>query len=254
MSFEVAVVESPAQRSRKEFVEVLRKLVHELSQPLTSLRGSLEVALLGEMDESECRKVLEQSLEEAHRMAGDLATLREVLEAEDPGEGFQSVGWRQLAAKVVQDVAPIARGKGVRLVLKPLADADVKINLPRVEGVLRQLLQQVIRQGPRKRVIHIGLSVQESTASLSICDEGLAPEAAALATETLPALTPAGARGRTKLAWWILRRTIEVQGGWLEIEKIPRHGIRCRVFLPLASSKALRPVSACPTALAKPGQ
>ena len=46
-----------------DFLEVLRMLAHRLSQPLTTLLGSIEVALSGEMDESECRKVLELSLQ-----------------------------------------------------------------------------------------------------------------------------------------------------------------------------------------------
>jgi signal transduction histidine kinase len=243
MDLEKEAVESSTQRPREEFVEVLRNLIHELSQPLTSLRGSLEVALLGDMDESECRKVLEQSLQETHRMARGLETLREVLEAEDPGEDFQLVDWKAFVTKVVEDVAPMAREKGLRLVLEPRTDAYVKVNPSRVESALRELLQRVIRNGPRKRVIRIGLSVQERTASLSVCDEGLAREVAAPAVSTQPASSLTGACESTQLAWWILRRSIEGQGGWLEIKKIPPRGVCCRVYLPLAPSNISCPAS-----------
>lgn len=84
MNLEEEALEKPTQPSRDEFVEALRNQIHDLSQPLTSLQGSLEVALLGEMDEAECRQILEQSLEEARRIALGFVKLRKVLEAEDP--------------------------------------------------------------------------------------------------------------------------------------------------------------------------
>ena len=240
MNLEEEAVESSAQSPLPEYVEVLRNLIHELSQPLTSLQGSLELALLGEVKECGCRKVLQQSFEEAHRLARGLATLREVLEAEDPGEDFQRVNWKRLVRKALKDVAPAARGKGLRLVLEPLADAFVKVNPPRVEAALRELFRQLIRSGPKRRAIRIGLSVQEGVASLLVCDEGLVSKAAASAVATPPASNSAEDLRRAELAWWILRRSIEVQGGRLEIEKIPLRGVRCRVSLPLASSESTR--------------
>ena len=224
-------------RPLAEFVEVLRKLTHELSQPLTALRGSLELALLGEVKDPGCRKVLQESLEEAHRLAAGLAALREALEAEDPGEDCQRVNWKQLLRKALEDVDLAARGKQLRLVLGPWADAPVKVNPPRVEAVLRDLLHQIIRHGARKRTIRIGLAVQEKTASLLICDEGPVSKAAVFAATTPPASNPAKDLQRMQLVWWILRRSIEAQGGRLEIEKTPPRGMRCYISLPLASSE-----------------
>jgi len=244
MNLKEEAVESPAQKPQDEFVEVLRSLVHELSQPLTSLGGSLEVALMDEMDEDESRKVLQQSLEETHRAAEVLGTLREVLEAEDPGEDFHPVCWKHLVARALEDVAPVARGKGLRFVLDPMVDAYVKVNPPRVDAAMRELLRYLIGRGARKGVIRIGLSVQERTASLSVRDDGLPPDAAAPAGKSLPPASFTGALERTQLDWWILRRTIEGQGGWLEVEKIPPRGVCCRIYLPLASSEDARPSSA----------
>jgi signal transduction histidine kinase len=237
MNLEEEAVESPTRNILPEFVEVLRNLIHQLSQPLTSLRGSLELALLGEVKEPECRKILQQSFEESLRLAAGLTTLREVLEAEDRGEDFQRVNWKRLVRKALKDVAPAARGKGLQLVLEPLADAYVKVNPPRVEAGLRELFRQLIRRGPQGRALRIGLSVQEGTASLLVCDEGLGSKAEASAAATPPASNSAEEMQRTELAWWILRRSIEVQGGRLEMENISSRGVRCRVSLPLASSE-----------------
>jgi signal transduction histidine kinase len=241
MRLEKEALES--QRPQHELVEVLRSLIHKLSQPLTSLRGSLEVALMGEMDEDECRRTLQQSLEETHRLAEVLGTLREVLEAEDPGEDFHPVSWKHLVARVLEDVAPVARGKGLRFVIEPMVDAYVKVNPPRVDAAMRELLQHLIGRGARKGVIRIGLSVQERTASLSVCNDGLPPDVAAPAEGSQLPASFTGALERTQLEWWILRRTIEGQGGWLEIAKITPRSVCCRIYLPLASSEAARPSS-----------
>lgn len=74
------------QASRDQFIEEVQALVHKLSQPLTAMHGSLELALLQEDAPGECRRIFRESLEEADRMMQTLALLREVLDAEDPGE------------------------------------------------------------------------------------------------------------------------------------------------------------------------
>lgn len=79
-----------------DFLEGLRKLVHMLSQPLTTLRGSAEVALMGHLDESEFRRFLELSLRESDRMVEVLEALRQTLDIEasrgdvPPAPGEQS--------------------------------------------------------------------------------------------------------------------------------------------------------------------
>jgi K+-sensing histidine kinase KdpD len=225
---------------RDEFIEVLRNLIHELSQPLTSLRGSLEVALLEETGSSEHGQVLEQCLEEAHRMAQGLGTLRNVLEAEDAGEYFQPVSWKQVVKEALKEVVPMAREKALQLIVESMADAYVKVNPPRFESVMRELLQQMILHGSRGQVIRMRLSVHESGALLTVCDGRLASDANATAKETKPATRLAEALYKDQPDWWILRRSIEGQGGRLEIEKNSRGGLCCRVYIPLASSEIPR--------------
>lgn len=244
MNFEEKTDESSGQSPSNEFVEVLRGVAHKLSQPLTSLRGSLEVALMDEMDEKECRKVLELSLEETYRVAEVLETLREVLEAEDPGDDFQPVSWNLLVTQALEAVAPAARRKGLHFVLEPMADAYVKINPPRVDAAMHELFREVTRRGAPESTIRVGLSVRGRMASLSVCDNGSWPAAPPPEEKTQPPASSTRAMDRTQLDWWVLRRTIEGQGGWLEIEKIPLRGVCRRIYLPLASSETARPSSA----------
>ncbi len=242
MNFEEELLEN--QRRQDNLVRVLRGLIHKLSQPLTALHGSLEVALMGKIDKDTCRGVLRQSIEETDRMIEVLETLREVLDAEDPGDDFHPVRWRNLIAQALEDLAPMACNKGLQLVLGPMADVYVKVNPLRVDAALRELLRQAIRRSARTGVIRIELSSQERWASLSVWDDSLPQDAAGQAEKSQPAASFTEVLEGTLPEWWILERTIKGQGGWLEIEKIPPAGLRCRLYLPLTPSEAQRPSSA----------
>jgi len=52
-------------------------ILHELSQPVTALQGSLEVALLRGQTGRELKKAIEAALEQSNRLATLLAVLRD---------------------------------------------------------------------------------------------------------------------------------------------------------------------------------
>lgn len=235
MTVEEEEVKKPGQSPRDEFVEILRRLTHQISQPLTSLQGTLELALLGQLRASECGEVLQKAFEEVHRLAAAFATLQDVIEAEDPGENFQRINLKRVVRKVLKEVAPESRSRGVRLILGSLVDADVEVNPPRTEAILRELLRQLIQQGDPNRTLRTALLVRQSYAELSICDENSAAEEGVRAEAGSPTLDPGQEIRGIQLTWWRLRRSINAQGGRLETEKIPRRGICCRVIMPLAS-------------------
>jgi signal transduction histidine kinase len=53
------------------------RVIHQLSQPVTALQGSLEVALLRRQSGIEYKKALEAALEQANRLAKILEDLRD---------------------------------------------------------------------------------------------------------------------------------------------------------------------------------
>jgi signal transduction histidine kinase len=60
-----------------------RVFLHQLSQTLTSLRGTLELALLADSDAQEYRKVIQQSLVQAENMVQLYQSYRASAEGED---------------------------------------------------------------------------------------------------------------------------------------------------------------------------
>jgi hypothetical protein len=74
---------SPDENSRTSF------FLHQLSQALTSLRGILELALLGDSDAEEYRKVIQQSLARAEDLVQLFKSYRALSDGEttDPANG-----------------------------------------------------------------------------------------------------------------------------------------------------------------------
>ncbi len=158
-----------AEKASEDFLEVLRKLAHKLSQPLTSLCGSVEVALMGELDEAACRQVLESVLYESRRMADALETLRDLLELEGSSEGAQPVSWTQQVEKSLQEAASAAENHHAQLVSNLKDEVWVEASPEQLDTATRKLIGRAIGEGSGKHVVRVGLSVRGETACLSVC-------------------------------------------------------------------------------------
>jgi signal transduction histidine kinase len=192
------------ETTNEDFLELLRMLAHRLSQPLTSVRGSVEVALMGELDLAECRRVLELTLQESHRMANALETLREVLEMEGSSELAHPVSWTRRVEELLEQAAPGGRERGVQLVSDVKEDIWVKASPQRLDAATARLIAGAIRVARGNRLVRIRLSAGAQTACLSVCEEVPSPDS--LEPPVLGALDQ-----------WVVRRAVERQGGGLKI-------------------------------------
>jgi len=227
------------EADRDDFLEVLRMLAHRLSQPLTSLRGSVEVALMGELDEADCRRILELSLQESHRMAGILETLRAVLEMEGGGVQVQPVSWTRSIEKLLEQAALVDKDRCPRLVSE-VEDVWVKASPQHLDMVTARLIGGAIRAARSRREVRVSLSVRGETACLSVCEEDAPSEADDVAGRFPSAFTQESSvlGGPDK---WIVRRAIERQNGWLKVSQVSE---TCRCYqlnLPLATSEIVGP-------------
>jgi len=210
-----------SEKIREDVLEVLGTLVHKLSQPLTSLRGSVEVALMGQIIESEFRQVLEQSLEESRRMTEIIRMLRDVLEMEGPDGDIQPVLWRQSVEKSLKEAEFGDRHCRLRLVCDVADEVRVKASPQHLDTATRRLIGRVLKAAPGNHEVRIGLSVRGEAACLSICAKSLPCET----------LEPGD------VDWWIIHRAVERQGGWLAISGVPETGRCYQLYLPLEPSE-----------------
>lgn len=219
---------------RDDFLEVLRMLAHRLSQPLTTLLGSIEVALMGEMDESECRKVLELSLQESQRMAEILQALRDVLEMEGADAEVQPVSWTECVEKLLGEAAP--GGEESRpLRVSKMQEVWVRASPQHLGTATARLIAGAIRAANARCEVLVSLSAHSEIACLSVCEQYAGSDAEASAGR-FPAPLVQESSVLSGLDQWIVRRAIERQGGWLKITGAPEGCCCYELHLPLATS------------------
>ena len=85
---------------------------HELSQPLTALQCSLELSLLRDHTSQEFRASVEAALQNADRLRLNLLLLRELSDADDPGDISVPVEMRRLLLDLQEDFLPVFESAG----------------------------------------------------------------------------------------------------------------------------------------------
>jgi K+-sensing histidine kinase KdpD len=223
-------------KTSENFLEVLRKLAHTMSQPLTCLRGSVEVALMGDLNESECRQVLDLVLRESQCMAETLERLRELLETEGADKIPQPVSWTQTVEKSLEDAMPGHENQSAQVASDVRDAVWVKASPELLDTATHRLIGGMIKAGHAKDAIRVGLSVRGETACLSVCVSHSISEAEASSrrdrVSSLPEMWGLG-----ELDWWIVRRAVERQGGSLTLTDVSKTCHCCQLYLPLATSQ-----------------
>lgn len=226
---------TPLETGGDDLLEFLRILAHRMSQPLTSLRGTVEVALLGDLDESECRRVLKISLQESQRMAEILQALRDVLDMEGAAEQVQPLSWTQNVEKLLEEAASGDKEGCPRFVSEVKDEVWVRASPRHLHTATARLIGGAIRAARARREVRVSLSVREETACLSVW-EGAAPLAAGRFSPAYIQESPI----LEGLGQWVVRRAIEHQGGWLKVSPVSE-GCRCyELSLPLVTSDILQ--------------
>jgi signal transduction histidine kinase len=119
------VVESAGQEitGQRTFVS---DVFHKLSQPLTALHCSLELSLARDETAEEYRASVEAALQNAERLRQSLLLMRELSDAEDPGDISAPVALHKLLLDLREDLLPVFESAGV--------DFDVTCDPVQVSG------------------------------------------------------------------------------------------------------------------------
>ena len=219
---------------KDDFLEALTRLAHMLSQPLTSLRGSAEVALMGQLNESEARHVLELLLEEFNRMAEVLEALREILEMEASDSEIQPVSWTRNIKKALEAEASADDDRRQRLIVSLPSEVYVKANPCWLDMATQRLVGRALKAAHRLHSVRVELSVVDETACLSVRGEGRSADLTTAATGAGASYSPSVLE-LGEASWLVVRRAVEGQGGRLEVSWPSENVCCCRIYLPLAS-------------------
>ena len=167
-------------------------------------------------------------------MAETLDALRDVLETEGTCEEVNPISWTQSVEKLLEDVELVDKDY---LVSDLQAEVWVKASPQHLHTATARLVGGAVRVAHQKRVVRIDLSIQDETGCLSVCEEGLSPDAKYGASASEPFL-PSEPLKLGTLDEWIVRRAIERQGGWLKIGRTFGTASCYQLNLPLAISRA----------------
>jgi signal transduction histidine kinase len=200
--------------------DVLQELLHSLSQPLTSLRCSLELSF-DEGAETQ-RKSVSAALRQTEDVIGMIRLMREYLDAERVGENACGTSLAVATRSVVEELSSIAMVRGVKLRLIGTCVATVLVPESRLRLALQYLVASMIEsqtlggpvtlllgEGPAGAVLRAeceGVWVLPASASLST----LRRVRLAIATRVLESAGASlvfgdGGKGETRPAGFVLR-------------------------------------------------
>ena len=216
----------------------LAAVVHRLSQPLTALRGSLELALLREGTMAEYRQALEQSLEQADLLVQLISSLRELAEADTPGNVSEAVSLGEAALQALEEMRPLADSRRLSVSIESTSGIDVRADPLRLRHSILKILYCAIPRSPVGGTIRIALSTFREKALLHVTVKDQAASLKELSSlaerSTLGQLFRDASQGGA-LEWAIAKRLLEAQGGTVRAENQAEGKYRLSVWLPLAS-------------------
>lgn len=133
-------------RSLPQEKQLLGELLHSLSQPLTSLRCSLELSIDELADRPQ--QSVSAALQQTERVIGMIQLMREVLDPEDQAGGKQ-VTLMPVVNSVCEDLCSIAAVRNIRLRVVGTFGARLRIPEARLRLALQYLLTGMIEQQPQ---------------------------------------------------------------------------------------------------------
>ena len=141
---------------------VFGELLHTLSQPLTTLRCSLELS--AEEVTGPKHDAVAAALAQTDRVIGVVRLLREYLDTECAAVAPQSAALAPVLRSVVAHLSPVARELQVGLQLSGGCSATVALSEPRLRLALQYLIGVLIEQQPRhgKVALHLEQGVVDS--------------------------------------------------------------------------------------------
>ncbi|HEX9110885.1 MAG TPA: hypothetical protein VF845_05365 [Terriglobales bacterium] len=215
--------------------EVLGELLHSLSQPLTSLRCSLELSF-DEVAEQQ-QATVSAALQQTEKVIGMIQLMREYLDAEEPGSEAHPVALAPAVRAVVEELSSIGAVRGIRLPLAGTCTASVPVPEPRLRLALQYLLAALIQAAPANSEITLRLEEGSSESVLRVeCEKGTRLRDGGARAAHSKRDSVSGTLGKVRIA--IASRVLEAAGVFLTFEGGDRSGFVLRIPRWLATSSA----------------
>ncbi len=224
-----------SSRKRTRCSECLGALAHRLSQPLTALHGSLELALLEHSAAGACRAELERLLKITQQAVRMVVALGEWAEALTPHPGTQRIQLGTMIREAMEEVRCLADSREVRMKLQLPRALPVWGDTERLREVLLRSFILALGTVQDKSLVRIRLLVRQGTAFLNIYASVAEPSACGIRPR--PATPGQLFAAATKAAcpeWMVLQSLAQSMGGDLLFKSGHGHELRLSIQLPRA--------------------
>lgn len=206
--------------SRSERQALLADLFHALHQPLTTLQCALELAEHQPYSEDQYRNLVSDALEQVEQVAELVSGLRELFEAEDPGESRKAVELGSYLQEAVEELLPVAESRQVKLALHYRALPSVMADPRRFRHALFHFIEGAIESAAPGSVVTLEAMVRGGQALLELTASREDDPSSSKPSETADS---AALREKMKFVWWrlalaIAARSFEAVGGQVRMK------------------------------------
>ncbi|MBL8843358.1 MAG: HAMP domain-containing protein [Planctomycetes bacterium] len=217
---------------------------HELRTPLAAVRAIGEAGLRRPGDAAALRDVVGSMLEEVDGLSRLVESMLELARADDGRLQLSvvAVDLAELATEVVEQLAPLAEEKRLRVRVESPSPSRCVADRSLVRRAIANLLDNAIKHSPAEGEIVLRARGAGEEALLEVLDEGqgIAPADHARIFERFLRLDASRARdptaghahGGAGLGLALARASIAAHGGRIEVESDVGAGARFRIALP----------------------
>jgi hypothetical protein len=217
--------------------ECLGSMTHRLVQPITALRGGIELGLMAQRSAADYRQLLEQSMQLTDDIAQLVVQLRDLGEARAPGGAPQTVDLDSTVAEVAGELETIAHVRGLHLQLRVKQAAAICADPMRLRETMQSLFTWTLQNSANGATITVEVSVSgpEAILALSLPRWNLKhppmemPEGLVTPGQLFSRAAKSG-----NLGWVINQRLLAGLGAKAEITSEGSEGGSIRVRFPLA--------------------
>jgi signal transduction histidine kinase/CheY-like chemotaxis protein/HPt (histidine-containing phosphotransfer) domain-containing protein len=224
---------------------LLHCIIHDLSQPLSAMRGCFNCLTIGDLP-PDLKPFVETGQRESYRQeqmirgvleafSGDLAAQKK----SEAGEPEATADLAACARHAVRNFSAAFTEKRVRLQVDPKLDASrewISVgDAPRVDRIFGNLLENAMRYSPQNNTVTVGVEEKGALLAAFVDDEGPGLPLDQAATKLFALFAKGKDRpGKAGLGLYFCKMTVERWGGRIGAENRPGGGSRFWFCLPRA--------------------
>jgi heavy metal sensor kinase len=226
----------------KNIKEISDNIAHDLRSPVTRIRGLAEVTLTTQGPVNDFEIMAASTIEECDRLLDMINTMLVISRTEagvEKGE-FCLIDMDKLLEQACELFLPWAEDKGINLTFNRVGSFQIRGDLPMVQRMISNLLDNAIKYTPSGGTVHIRAHADtESWGVIEVSDTGtgIAEEDLGLVFERFYRGDQSRSLPGTGLGLSLARAVALSHGGTISVNSVPGEGSTFVVRLPLAEPR-----------------